>query len=299
MNNTFPSRPFIAGPPVARIGVFDSGFGGLTVLRALTTALPSADYLYFGDSARLPYGSKSAETVTHYTAAALKFLAEAGAELNIIACNTASALALPRLQGSTAVPIMGVVEPGAQAVARVAGPNSTVLVLATEATVASGAYVAACAAHGLQALQKACPLLVPLIEEGWTDGSITEQVARVYLGEALGTAEHAEISADLLARDGLEPAVRPAAILLGCTHYPLLRPLLTRVISSLLGEVPIVDAAEAAARQVAARFPEGGDLERSPALKFFTTDSPEKFKRLGVRFLGRAIDSVTTVDLDS
>ena len=137
------------------VGVFDSGFGGLTVLRALLHHLPSADYLYLGDTAHLPYGSKSQEAVTRYTAAAIQLLAGRGAQLAVIACNTASALALPALQTRTGIPLAGVIAPGAEAAAAIAPPGSTALVLATEATVASHAYAQACAAKGLKAVEKA------------------------------------------------------------------------------------------------------------------------------------------------
>lgn len=264
------------------IGVFDSGFGGLTVLRALLDHLPGADYLYLGDTARLPYGSKSAETVTRYTAGAIRVLVEHGAELVVIACNTASALALPHLSGSSPVPLVGVIQPGASAAARALhGRNQPVLVLATEATVASHAYAEALAAHGFSAIEKACPLLVPLVEEGWIDHPVTAQVAEIYLSEA--TAQ-----------------TSPAAILLGCTHYPLLRPLLESTARRLLGPVPVVDSAEAVARHVCTLLAaDPGVPHGTPALRFFATDSPGKFKRLGQRFLARDIDTVTLLDLDA
>ena len=264
------------------IGVFDSGFGGLTVLRELLHHLPGADFVYLGDTAHLPYGSKSQEAVTRYTATAIRKLVERDAELIVIACNTASALALPSLEMDSPVSLVGVIGPGALAAAAIAPPGSTALVLATEATVASHAYAAACTAAGLSATEKACPLFVPLVEEGWTDGSITEQIASVYLREALA------LSADA-----------PAAIVLGCTHYPLLRPLLGRVVSAMVGEVPIVDSAEATARHVASMLPHaaqsgGGESQVS----FFATDSTAKFQRLGPQFLGRAMDRVQLIDLD-
>ena len=290
------------------IGVFDSGFGGLTVLRALAAAVSHADYLYLGDAARLPYGSKSVETVTHYTDAALRFLQQTGAELNVVACNTASALALPRLLPDSPVPLVGVVEPGAAAAAAAAPAGSSLLVLATEATVASGAYQDACARHGMQAFAKACPLLVPLVEEGWTaevhgtaEAAVTEQVVNLYLSEALTqtNADHA-IAADLEARSGLQ-STRPSLILLGCTHYPLLRAVITRAVEALLGPTPVVDAADATAQHVRELLgPSVGEagLAAEPGFRFFTTDSPAKFQRLGTRFLGRPIPSVTVVDLD-
>lgn len=264
------------------IGVFDSGFGGLTVLRALMAQLPGADYLYLGDSARLPYGSKSPETITRYTSRAIHALAQRGADLVVIACNTASALALPHLRQYSPVPLVGVIEPGASAAAQAsAGRDAPVLVLATEATVASHAYAAACTAHDLLTIEKACPLLVPLAEEGWTDHPVTSQVAEIYLREATAAAA-------------------PGAILLGCTHYPLLRPLLQATAERLLGPVPVVDSAEATAAHVRSLLPNAATaLTNEPRLQCFATDSPEKFRRLGQRFLGRNIGTVTLIDLDA
>ncbi len=270
----------MSGRPV--IGVFDSGFGGLTVLRELLHHLPGADYVYLGDTAHLPYGSKSQTSVTRYTSAAIRLLVSCGAELVVVACNTASALALPQLQGSSPVPLTGVIEPGAHAAAAIGPPGSTALVLATEATVGSHAYAHACAAYGLQAIEKACPLFVPLVEEGWTDGGITEQIASVYLTEAFA----------------LSP-VKPAAVVLGCTHYPLLRPVLQRVVEHIAGPVPIVDSAEATAMHVASLLPKATSVGSHQAMTFFATDSTEKFQRLGARFLGREIASVAHADLDT
>lgn len=285
-----------------RIGVFDSGFGGLTVLDALTRSLPGADFLYLGDTARLPYGSKSAETVTRYTAAAIRVLAAHGAELVVIACNTASALALPTLEESSATPLVGVIAPGARAAAEVlrgkgAESHATVLVLATEATVASHAYAAACASEGFPTFEKACPLLVPMVEEGWTEHPVTAQIAQIYLGEAMDQMRD-EAEANGTASPG------PAAILLGCTHYPLLRKLLERTAADVTGEggspVPIVDSAAATAEYVRTLLPDAvaGD-GRPPRIRFFATDSPTKFQRIGERFLRHPIPSVELVDLDA
>ena len=266
------------------IGVFDSGFGGLTVLKALLELIPDADYIYFGDTARLPYGSKSVETVARYAVEAAHYLEAHGAELLVIACNTATALALERITAAAHVPVVGVVEPGAEAAASVS-KNRKVVVLGTEATVSSHAYRKALEARGLDAREKACPLLVPLVEEGWVEHSVTEQVARIYLDEAFA--------------DGFRDA---DALVLGCTHYPLLKPLLHRVAPS---HVSIVDSAESTARAVAEQLrsllpasPAIREERRArPRLKFFATDSVQKFRRLGERFLGRAIEDVRHVDL--
>jgi glutamate racemase len=267
-------------PPT--IGVFDSGFGGLTVLKALLELIPGAKYLYFGDTARLPYGSKSVETVARYAVEAAHFLESRGSETLVIACNTASALALHRITAAARIPVVGVVEPGAEAAASVSA-NKKVIVVGTEATVSSHAYRRALEGRGLEAREKACPLLVPLVEEGWTEHPVTEQVARIYVDEAFS--------------DGFRAA---DTLVLGCTHYPLLKPVLRRVAPA---HVTIVDSAESTARVVAAQTlsllasssTRGGQSQ--PNIEFFATDSVEKFRRLGERFLERPIENVQHVDL--
>ncbi|MGA8153124.1 MAG: glutamate racemase [Terriglobales bacterium] len=265
------------------IGVFDSGFGGLTVLRALLEILPGADYLYFGDTARLPYGSKSVETVAKYAVEAAHYLERHGAEMLVIACNTATALALDRITQAATVPVVGVVEPGADRAAA-ESKNRKVVVIGTEATVNSHAYRKALEARGVQAREKACPLLVPLVEEGWTEHAVTEQVARIYLGEGFA--------------DGFQSA---DVLLLGCTHYPLLKPLLRRAAPAHVG---IVDSAESTAAAVVKLLrsdpltdPDQDEPRPMPRLKFFATDSVEKFRRLGARFLGHPVEDVEHVDL--
>jgi glutamate racemase len=265
------------------IGVFDSGFGGLTVLKALLELIPDADYVYFGDTARLPYGSKSVETVARYAVEAARFLEAHSAGLLVIACNTATALALDRITASVCVPVVGVVEPGASAAAAVSR-NKRVVIIGTEATVSSHAYRKALEAQGLEAREKACPLLVPLVEEGWVDHPVTEQVACIYLDEAFA--------------DGFREA---DVLLLGCTHYPLLKPLLRRVAPL---EVSIVDSAESTAHAVAGHIQKLMPMAHAvherrahPRLTFFATDSVEKFRRLGERFLARSIENVQYVDL--
>src|SRR5258707_10417281 len=211
------------------IGVFDSGFGGLTVLKSLLEVIPDAEYLYFGDTARLPYGSKSVETVARYACEAARFLEQQGAELLVIACNTATALALEPIRQAASVKVLGVIEPGAQQAAA-ATRSRRVVVIGTEATISSHAYQEALAALQIESREKACPLLVPLVEEGWVGHTVTEQVARIYLGEAFG--------------DGFSSA---DVLLLGCTHYPLLKPILHRVVPE---NVTLVDSAESVALAV-------------------------------------------------
>jgi glutamate racemase len=263
-----------------KIGVFDSGFGGLTVLRALLPLLPGAEFLYLGDTARLPYGSKSRATIVRYALSSTRFLLEQGAEFLVIACNTASALALEEIRNAAPVPVLGVIETGANE-ARNSSKTRDILVIGTDATIASHAYAAACRERGLRALEKACPLLVPLVEEGWVDHPVTAEVVRIYLTELLEQAQEADLNPDTL--------------VLGCTHYPLLRPLMEAAVSPA---IRVIDSAQAtagqAARQMAGR---GGLIGERSRCRFFATDSVAKFRRLGARFLGSAIDEVELVDL--
>jgi glutamate racemase len=224
------------------------------------------------------------ETVARYAVEAAHFLESHGAELLVIACNTATALALDQIIAAARVPVVGVVEPGAEAAAA-ASRARKVIVVGTEATVSSHAYRKALEARGLEAREKACPLLVPLVEEGWVEHAVTEQVARIYLQEAF--------------RDGFAEA---DTLVLGCTHYPLLKPLLTRVAPA---QVTIVDSAESTASAVNGRLISQlqstiGKVKQqrsSPQIQFFATDSVEKFRRLGERFLGHPIEDVQHVDL--
>lgn len=285
------------------IGVFDSGFGGLTVLRELLPLVAGSHCVYLGDTARLPYGSKSRETIARYALSSARFLQQRGAELLVVACNTATALALEELRAGLTIPVVGVIEPGVEAASvacREVGTAGEVLVLATQATIESHAYARACAALGLRAIEKACPLLVPLVEEGWigeeTPGelasasdaaraAVTSQVLRIYLGEAL--------------RDAPESR----ALLLGCTHYPLLRAAIERTLAELGRPLRVIDSAQATARAVARILSENGVAPGASTgvdeatCEFFATDSVQKFERLGPRFLGRPVGQVQLVDL--
>ena len=348
------------------IGVFDSGFGGLTVLRSLLPRIPGARYIYLGDTARLPYGSKSRETIARYAVSSARFLHQQGAELLVVACNTATALALDDIQHALPIPVIGVVEPGAQAALQSIVPRLSfqpehssppqelslrpghggsleelslqpehssplqelslrpersgvekpaslppsidppqtpfapgrdsetwveapprpgkahVLVLATAATVQSHAYTRALNALGLESTEKACPLLVPLVEEGWTDHPVTDEVLRIYLSEALAAA----------------PATK--TLLLGCTHYPLLEPAIRRTLEALGAPLALIDSADATAQAAAAlvarHFP-ALDASSPPTCTFYATDSVEKFQRLGSAFLGQPVSEVTLIDL--
>jgi glutamate racemase len=259
---------------VSRIGIFDSGFGGLTVQRAILAALPDADTLYLGDTARLPYGTKSAETVTQYSLKNARLLASYGIDLLVVACNTASAVAIPALREALPIPVLGVVEPGARAAVR-ASRGGRIGVIGTEGTVASGAYQRALQAErpGVEVVARACPLFVPLVEEGWTDPAdpVVRGVVARYLAPLRGA--------------GLD------ALVLGCTHYPLLR----AAIAQELPGVALVDSADAIAAEVRGRFEAGPP--RTPEHRFFVTDAPGKFLALATRFLGREVTRAEHVDV--
>ncbi len=275
-----PSSGPSSEPSSRAIGVFDSGVGGLTVVRALLDHLPHESLVYLGDTARLPYGSKSAETVLRYSRLSAQFLLKQEIKLLVIACNTASAVAVETLAEELPVPVLGVVKPGA-AEAVAATKNRQVGVIGTLGMVRSGAYVRAIAAldEAVQVTAKACPLLVPLAEEGWTDGPIAEAIARRYLSEL--QAEAPELD----------------TLVLGCTHYPLFRPLLGRVANEIFGHaVTLVDSAEAMARAVAAKLPEIGAASAPAQFRCFVTDEA-RIDEIGGRFLGRKLDHVERADL--
>ena len=271
--------------PPPTIAVFDSGFGGLTVLRALLPLLPGVNFLYLGDTARLPYGAKSQQTIARYAVSSAAFLLAQGAQMLVVACNTASALALDEIKAALPIPVVGVIEPGALAALAAVNLNhalgeseSQILVLATTATVESGAYTRACACLGLRVYEKACPLLVPLVEEGWANHPVTAEVVHIYLSEALAAAPYV------------------STLVLGCTHYPLIKPLIERVLAQLGHAMTIVDSASATAHLAAETFP----LEtssRPTQCTFYATDSIEKFQRLGSAFLGQRLPRVELIDL--
>jgi glutamate racemase len=257
------------------IGVFDSGVGGLTVVAALARRLPGESILYLGDTARLPYGTKSAATVSRYTRRNLDFLVRRGVKAVVVACNTASSVALEGLEEP--VPVWGVIEPGARQAATVS--RGRVGVIATEATVRSRAYDRALARlrPELAIASQACPLFVPLVEEGWHDDPVAEQVARRYLAPLL------EEEIDTL--------------VLGCTHYPLLAPTLRRVVGEA---VMLVDSAEAVAAEVAddlARLDLLASAPGTPEHHFCLTDDADHFAGLAARILGGRQVSLELVDV--
>ena len=265
------------------IGVFDSGVGGLTVARSLTERLPHEEIVYLGDTARVPYGSKSAETVVRYSRMAADFLMEQGVKLIVIACNTASAFALETLQRQLPLPVLGVIGPGAQAAVS-ASRSRRIGVIGTLGTVRSGSYARAIAAldGGAAVTARACPLLVPLAEEGWVDDEVATAVARRYLRELQADAPDVD------------------TLVLGCTHYPLLRPLLQRVASEVFGrEMTLVDSAHTTAEAAHAEL-QRLDLLRhdggGSALQCYVTDDA-RIDEVGARFWGRALPSALRVDL--
>jgi glutamate racemase len=262
----------------APIGVFDSGIGGLTVVAELMRQLPRENIIYFGDTARLPYGPKSVETVQRYSREIASWLEGEGVKGIVVACNTATAHALPQLQNEFSLPVVGVVQPGARAAVR-ATRSGRIGVIGTTGTINSGAYDRAIHSVEPDAIVSArpCPLFVPLVEEGWLETEASRLIAREYL------APLQQLQVDTL--------------VLGCTHYPLLKPLLHQVMGE---DVTLIDSAEETAAETAAVLAQRGlhrqDLGR-PTHRFVASDAPEQFLRVGQRFLGAAIDRVEKLTL--
>jgi len=262
----------------APLGVFDSGIGGLTVARALFEKLPRESVIYFGDTARVPYGPKSPDTVRRYSGEILAYLLRRGVKAVVVACNTSTAHALADLQAHAPVPVVGVIEPGARAAVR-ASRSGKIGVIGTAGTVASGAYERAITAlrGDAQVVSQACPLFVPLVEEGWFEHPATELIARDYL--------------EPLRRAGVD------VVVLGCTHYPLLKPLLGRVLGA---GVTLIDSADETAESVQRELAEhhltaGG--QGSPEHRFVVSDDEPHFRKVGARFLGEQIQQVEVVPL--
>lgn len=255
------------------VGVFDSGIGGLTVAHAVMQQLPNESVTYFGDTARVPYGAKSPETVKRYSREIASFLVDQGVKTLVVACNTATAHALPALRESLTIPVIGVIEPGARAAVE-ATQNGHIGVIGTAGTIKSGAYERALRAiePSLRVTARACPLFVPLVEEGWVRHAATKLVAEDYLAPLL--------------REDVDTLV------LGCTHYPLLKAVISEVLG---GGVRLIDSAEETARETSAVLGEhdltaSADAEAS--YRFIASDDPLMFLQLGQRFLGGAIESV-------
>lgn len=268
------------------IGIFDSGVGGLTVYRALHERLPDEHFVYLGDTARVPYGTKSLQTVERYAIENSQFLESRGVKLLVVACNTASALALPAIRDAVSVEVIGVIEPGSAA-AVAAANGKAIGVIATEATVQSQAYARAIArlAPAAEVIERACPLFVSLAEEGWSETEVASSVAEKYLSDFRTSAI--------------------GALVLGCTHYPILR----KVIQSTIGSgVPLIDSGEAAARDVATLLQSKGLANTAKPLAaervlgddldhFYVTDAAERFRRVAERFLGAAPEVLEAVEV--
>ena len=262
----------------ASIGIFDSGVGGLTVCRKIAEALPGESLVYLGDTARVPYGSKSAATVERYARACAALLMERNVKMLVVACNTASAFALPLLQASLEIPVVGVVEPGARAACS-RTRTGRVGVIGTRGTINSGSYekIILRMCPDYRVFSMACPLFVPFAEEGWTEGAAITEVTRAYLGELLPHAID--------------------TLVLGCTHYPLL----SAVISEVAGDaVALVDSAEETARVVAATLRDRQLINPSDEAgqhAFLVSDAPECFRDAGERFFGYPLERVEWVDV--
>jgi glutamate racemase len=261
------------------VGIFDSGIGGLTVLKEIVRALPQEDTIYLGDTARVPYGTKSPATVVRYSGEIASFLVRQDVKLLVVACNTASAVALETLSRELPIPVVGVIEPGARKAASVTR-SGRVGVIGTEATIASSAYTKAIKRidPAIEVSTRACPLFVPLAEEGWTENEVARLTARTYLQD--------------LAAEGVDTLV------LGCTHYPLLK----KVIAEVMGDgVTLVDSAEETALTVAGILRDE-KLLRPPSERgnhhYFVTDVPAGFIRVGNRFLGGRLGDVHQVNLE-
>jgi glutamate racemase len=262
------------------IGVFDSGIGGLTVVHEIMTRLPNEDIVYLGDTARLPYGTKSPETVLRFSRETIAFLKRKNVKMIVVACNTASSVALPGLKAEEALPMVGVLIPGARAAAR-ATTAKRVGVIGTTATIRSGAYEDAL--WGLdpqiKIWSRACPLFVPLVEEGWIDDEVTMLAAKRYLDSM------AEFGAD--------------ALVLGCTHYPVIKGIISRVVGD---KVTLVDSAYETAAEVERLLAARGlrnDADRVGRITVYVTDIPYLFKEVGERFLRRPMEHVERVDLEA
>jgi glutamate racemase len=289
----------------APIGVFDSGVGGLTVLKALSAEMPGEKFIYLGDTARLPYGTKSAETVARYALQAAEALGGYGIKALVVACNTASAASLPSIrQRMEGMPVIGVIEPGAEAACRIS-KSGHIAVIATEGTVRGGAYQEAIQRRRPDARvsARAAQVFVALAEEGMHEGPIAEEVARHYLDSlfhppaptSVGGFRSAEAAA--AAASGSRATGAPDTLVLGCTHFPMLVNAIRTAVGS---SVRIVDSAATTARSVREQL--GSALTAGSGrstVRFLATDSPERFARVGTRFLGQTLspDDVELIDL--
>ena len=259
------------------IGIFDSGFGGLTVMSAISKLMPNENLIYFGDSAHVPYGSKSKKVVTDFTVNISKFLESKDVKLIVVACNTASAFSLDTLKKIIKVPIIGVIEAGSVCAVKNTS-NNKIGVIGTEGTIKSNAYVKEIKKHNnkINCFSKACPLFVPLVEEGWNKGKITEDIIKTYLKELV--------------------TKKIDTLILGCTHYPLLKDSIQKIIGK---KIKIIDSATAVAIAVKDLLEKNSMLKNKGVGKnqFYVSDDPEKFKKLGSKFFSNKINKVVKVEL--
>jgi len=259
------------------IGVFDSGIGGLTVYKAIKELMPTEKVIYLGDTAHVPYGTKSAETIVRFSEENSRFLTQKGVKIIVIACNSSSSYAVAHLQDLLDIPVLGVIDPGSEAAAQKEG---LIGVIGTAATISSGAYDRSILEknRGAKIVSSSCPLFVPLVEEGWINHPVTDQVIREYLLP--------------LKKKGVKTLV------LGCTHYPLLKEAIGRVLGD---EIELIDSAEVMALRVQSILKKlgwlNGHREGNGEDEFYVTDFPERFKRVGEIFLQRKIDKVEMVTL--
>ncbi|MGC9512203.1 MAG: glutamate racemase [Fidelibacterota bacterium] len=276
MKKIFPTTDLVRLP----VGIFDSGLGGLTVYRQIRTLLPSENIIYLGDTARVPYGSKSTDTIRDFAIQITRFLLDQPVKAIVVACNTASSLALDAVRSLTDLPVVNVIDPGVQEAVN-ATHNGHVAVIGTTATIESGAYAARVQAMNpdIQIHAAACPLFVPLVEEGWEDHPVTQQIAREYL--------------DPLVQENID------TLILGCTHYPILKPALKKILPS---HITIVDSSRVVARTLkeALTFHDVLHAQTNPGTDlFYVTDFPRKFKAISSRFLGYEPDHVQKIPIET
>jgi glutamate racemase len=258
------------------IGVFDSGIGGLTVLHQILQSLPHENTVYLGDTARSPYGTKSVETVLRYSFENSEFLLEKGVKVVVVACNTSTAVALAQLKDKLSIPVIGVIEPGVRRAIQ-STKAKRVGVIGTEATIQSGAYTRALKAvdPAIEVYSRSCPLFVPLVEEGWTDNEVVDMTVNAYLGS--------------LKQSGID------TLILGCTHYPLLKKALRKFMGS---GVRLVDSAEETAKEVELILKKAAIAKKTGkgVHSFFVTDAPDRFIKVGRRFLGEKVESAVRIE---
>jgi len=262
------------------IGVFDSGLGGLTVVNQLMNQLPGESIIYFGDTARVPYGTKSSLTIQRFSVQIARFLQQQGVKLIVVACNTASSVALEEIKESVTVPVIGVIEPGARAALRESA-TKRIGVIGTSATVSAGKYEAVLKSldSSVEVFSRACPLFVPLVEEGWIDTPVTEEVAAIYLKPLMGK--------------------NIASLILGCTHYPIIKATIKKVVN---GNVQIIDSAIETAVEVRNTLQSHKIMNESshlPEHLFYVSDFPQKFEEIARRLLGRPLVNVHRIALDN